>query len=145
MERLNALLAGEKKLPDKPSRETAADIIASFVNKKEFIDVVNLSNIGQIANLPMGSVVETLGVVNSTGFNPVSIGNLPEQILNLVLPHVVNQDMIVEAGLDGDLDRALLALYNDPLCSHLTLPEIKEMGIRLLKANKDYLPQFNQI
>jgi alpha-galactosidase/6-phospho-beta-glucosidase family protein len=145
MDRLNALLAGKEKLPDKRSRETAADIIGSFVNKKEIIDVVNLPNTGQIANLPHGSIVETLGVVNSAGFNPICIGNLPEQILNLVMPHVLNQDMIVEAGLEGDLDKAFWALYNDPLCSYMILPEIKEMGMKLLKANKKYLPQFTQI
>lgn len=142
MDKLNALLAGKEKLHEKRSRETAADIISSFVNKKEIIDVVNLPNTGQIANLPRGSVVETLGVVNSAGFNPVCIGNLPEQILNLVMPHVLNQDMIVEAGLEGDLDKAFHALYNDPLCSNITLPEIKEMGMKLLKANEKYLPQF---
>ncbi|NLC67669.1 MAG: hypothetical protein GX754_02550 [Clostridiaceae bacterium] len=142
MDKLNALLAGKEKLPDKRSREIAADIIDSFVNKKEIIDAVNLPNTGQVSNLPRGSIAETLGIVNSTGFNPVRVGDLPEQILNLVMPHVINQDMIVEAGLEGDLDKALWALYNDPLCSHLTLPEVKEMGIRLLKANKQYLPQF---
>lgn len=145
IKRLNALLEGKEKLHDKPSRETAANIIASFVNGEEFIDVVNLPNIGQIANLPKGSVVETLGIVNSTGFNPVCIGDLPEQILNLVLPHVKNQDLILEAGMEGNLEKALLALYNDPLCAHLTLPEIKEMGVRLLTANQNYLPQFEKI
>jgi len=137
------LINGKYKLPEKRSRETAADIIGAFVNKSEFIDVVNLPNNGQITNLPKGSIVETLGVINSGGFNAICVGDLPQQIVNLVLPHVVNQDTIVEAGLEGDLDKALLALYNDPLCSHLTLPEIKEMGIRLLKANKEYLPKFS--
>lgn len=101
-----------------------------------------LPNEGQIPNLPMGSIVETLGVINTVGFTPLSAGALPEAILDLELPHVRNQDMIVEAGLEGDLDKALFALYNDPLCAHLTLPEIKEMGMRLLKAHERYLPQF---
>lgn len=141
-ERLEALIDGREKLPAGRSRETAADIISAFVNGKEFIDVVNLPNSGQIINLPMGSVVETLGVINSRGFTPLSMGALPEAILNLELPHVRNQDMIVEAGLAGDWDKAFFALYNDPLCAHLTLPEVKEMGMRLLKAHERYLPQF---
>lgn len=144
-ERLNSYLEGKEKLSDKRSRETAADIIGSFVNGKEFIDVVNLPNEGQISNLPKGSVVETLGVVNSVGFTPLSVGDLPEQILNLVLPHIRNQDMIVEAGLEGNFEKAIFALYNDPMCMHLTLPEIKEMGIRLLKAHKQFLPRFSSI
>lgn len=109
---------------------------------KEFIDVVNLPNRGQISNLPKDCVLETPGLINASGFYPITVGELPPQILNLVLPHIQNQEMIVEAGLSGDWDKAFYALYNDPLCSHLSYPEIKEMGKKLLKANKKYLPQF---
>jgi alpha-galactosidase len=137
-----AYIRGTEKLPDKRSRESAAEIICSFISGKEFIDVANLPNRGQISNLPAGSIVETLSIINSTGFVPLTVGQLPEQILNLQLPHIRNQDMIVEAGLEGDFDKAISALYNDPLCSHLTLPETKEMGMRLLKAHEQYLPQF---
>jgi alpha-galactosidase len=136
-------LSGERKLPEKRSREIAADIIQSFITGREFIDVVNLPNQGQIGNLPAGSIVETLGVVNSLGFTPISAGNLPEPVLSMVLPHVINQDLIVEAGLTGNLEQALYALYNDPLCRHLTFPEIKEMGMRLLRAHAKFMPQFS--
>ena len=119
-----------------------SNIVLDDSYKREFIDVVNLPNSGQIANLPMGSIVETLGVVNSLGFTPLTAGELPEPILNLVLPHARNQDMIVQAGLTGNLDMAFYALYNDPLCKHLTIPEIKEMGMRLLEAHHQYLPIF---
>ena len=70
---------------------------------------------------------------------------MPGPILNLVLPHPNNQNMIVETGIEGDFDKALFALYNDPLCAHLTLPEIKEMAKRLLSSNKEFLPQFTNI
>ena len=102
---------------------------------------MNLPNKGQIANLPEDSIVETLGVVNNLGFTPLAVGNLPEPLLNLVLPHVKNQDLIVEAALEGDRDKALYALYADPLCAHLSYPEIKEMGEKLLKAHNRFLPE----
>ena len=140
--RLQNLIEGKDKLPSKPSREIAADIISTMQMGKEFVDVVNLPNRGQISNLPRGCVLETLGLINASGFHPITVGELPPQILNLVLPHIQNQEMIVEAGLSGDWDKAFYALYNDPLCSHLSYPKIKEMGEKLLKANKKYLPQF---
>jgi alpha-galactosidase len=139
--KLDRMLAGTEPLP-KRSREIAADIIQAFVRGETIIDVVNLPNKGQIANLPEGAVVETLGTVNRLGFTPLTVGKLPRQVESLVLPHCVNQGMIVEAGLTGNLELALTALYNDPLCSHLNLAEIKEMGIKLLEANREYLPQF---
>lgn len=136
------VLSGEERFERRRSRESAADIIAAIALGGEFIDVVNLPNRGQVANLPQGAVVETLGVVNSLGFVPLSAGPLPQPLLNLVLPHVVNQEMIVEAGLEGDREKALLALANDPLCRHLTYPQIREMGLALMEAHKGYLPQF---
>ena len=137
-----AILRDDEPLQKVRSRETAADIIAAIQGNGSFVDVVNLPNEGQIPNLPLGSIVETLGVMNGLGFAPMHMGPLPEQVVGLVLPHVRNQDAIVEAGLEGDLSRALRALYQDPLCSHLTIPEIHEMGLRLLRANAAYLPQF---
>lgn len=141
-ERLDEYLSGKKVLPDKHSREAVANIIEAIINGGELIDVINLPNKGQISNLPKGSIVETLGVVNSIGFTPFVVGELPEQILNLVRPHVINQNMIVEAALEGDMDKAFWALYNDPMCAHLKISEVKEMGMKLLKAHKRYLPQF---
>ena len=137
-----ALAGGKKPLEKTPSRETAADIMAARVANCDFVDVMNLPNVGQIANLPGGAVVETPGVVNMLGFAPLGCVKMPPQLIGLTMPHVINQKMIVEAGIAGDWERAYQALINDPLCSHLTIPRIKKMGRKLLEANRKYLPQF---
>ena len=136
------LISGKQRLEKKPSRETAADIIRAISQGGEFVDVMNVPNRGQVSNLPMGSVVETLGVVSSLGFTPLAAGPLPQGILNVVMPHVVNQDLIVEAAIEGDLKKAFDALINDPLCSHLAIPRIKKMGAELMEKNKQWLPRF---
>jgi alpha-galactosidase/6-phospho-beta-glucosidase family protein len=51
--------------------------------------------------------------------------------------------MIVEAGLAGDPDLAIKALINDPLCSHLSPKQVREMGMKLLKVQEKYMPQFS--
>jgi alpha-galactosidase/6-phospho-beta-glucosidase family protein len=140
--RLDKYISGEENIDSKRSRETAADIISAMVGGRDFIDVVNLPNEGQIPNLPAGSIVETLGTINALGFTPITACALPQKLLNLVLPHVNNQNDIAEAGISGNREQAMWALYNDPLCSHLTLPQVREMGTRLLEAHREYLPQF---
>lgn len=136
------LADGKEPLDMKKSRETAADIMEARWLGKDFVDVMNLPNSGQIENLPYGAVVETPGLVNASGFAPICAGELPPQVLNVTMPHVLNQEMIVEAGLSGDWEMAMQALINDPLCAHLTIPKIKEMGRKLLEANRKHLPQF---
>ena len=52
------------------------------------------------------------------------------------------EDLTVEAAMTGDLDWALLALSLDPVVSHLDFAQVEELGLRLLRANARYLPQF---
>lgn len=139
---LDSALDGSRPLEKIRSRETAADIIAAFESNRDFVDVVNLPNTGQIPSLPDGAVVETLGLVNRLGFTPLHVGKLPQQINSLVLPHSLNQIAVTQAGLEGDPELALYSLMNDPMCSHLAIPQIREMGLRLLRAHMEYLPQF---
>jgi alpha-galactosidase len=136
------VLDGREALPDTPSRETAADIIHSFVNGREFVDVINVPNVGQIENLDPGIVVETLGVVNALGFTPLSVGPLPDKVLDLTLPHARNQVSTLEGMLNQDREQVYEALIHDPLCSHLTYPERLQMGRELLEANHDLVPAF---
>jgi alpha-galactosidase len=136
------IASGKQAVERKASRETAADIICARVTNRDFIDVMNLPNIGQVPNLPMGAVVETPGMINAIGFRPVACGPMPQSLANLCMPHAVNQKLIVEAGIEGSWDKAYAALINDPLCSHLTVPQIKKMGRELLEANRRHLPQF---
>jgi len=136
------LLDGKKAIPDTPSRESAADIIHSFVTGREFVDVMNVPNIGQVENLAHGAVVETLGIINALGFTPLSAGPLPPKVLDLVLPHSENQVRLLGGMLNHDRDQVYAALVHDPLCSHLTYPERLQMGRELLEANRDLVPDF---
>lgn len=142
IKRVRDLAAGKRPLDINPSRETASDIMAARWEGKDFVDVMNLPNAGQIPNVPHGPVVETPGLVNAMGFTPITACALPNPILNVMMPHILNQELIVEAGLEGDWPKADQALINDPLCAHLPVPRIKEMGRKLLEANKEHLPQF---
>lgn len=141
--RITAELASGQRPPFTRSRETAVDIIKAFKENKPFIDVVNLPNIGQIENLPRGAVVETMGLMDSRGFTPMTVGKLPEVIASLVEIHCKVQQLTLKAALGGNEAAALEALCLDPLCSHLAVDEIKRMGRELMRASADWLPQFS--
>lgn len=141
--RKKALDMASGKEPILPrSRETAIDMITAFVTNKPFVDVVNLPNIGQIENLPLGAVVETMGQVNSMGFMPIAIGPMPEILRGLTDVHCRVQKMALEAALTGDRKLAMEALMLDPLCAKLAPSDVRKMGLELLHATREYLPQF---
>jgi alpha-galactosidase/6-phospho-beta-glucosidase family protein len=136
---LRAMVKGE--IPEeflRRSRETAADIIAAHATGRPFIDVGNLPNAGQIANLPRGPVVETAVRVDGNGFSPICFGELPQPVLGLVEPHAHVQATLVRACRERNRDLAFAALRLDPLCAHLTGDRVREMGERLLRAHRRF-------
>ena len=137
---VRAWLDGSRPLPLERSLEESADIIAAIANGRSVRAIVNLPNRGQIDNLPREAVVETLAEVGAAGAIPLSVGALPPGVLNTVHPHVVNQEMLVDAALTGDRRLALQALVNDPLVRDFrSAPKLLD---ELLEAHAELLPQF---
>jgi galacturan 1,4-alpha-galacturonidase len=122
------------------SPEATADIVSAVVNGRSVRTVVNLPNTGQIDNLPRGAVVETLAEITSAGAQPLVVGALPLGVLSTLEPHVVNQELIVRAALEGDRQLALQSMVNDPLVHDLSKAEA--ILDDLLAAHAAYLPQF---
>ncbi|MBV9322419.1 MAG: hypothetical protein JO352_01380 [Chloroflexi bacterium] len=124
------------------SPEATADIVSAVANGRSTRTIVNLPNTGQIDNLPRGAVVETLAEITSAGAQPLTVGALPLGVLSTLEPHVVNQEMIVRAALEGDRQLALQAMANDPLVHDLT--RARSILDELLVAHETYLPQFRR-
>lgn len=124
------------------STEAANQIIRAITCAEKYIGIMNLPNAGQIANLPRDAIVETYGVIDSTGPHAICYGEVPAGVQNILQHHVHQQEMTVEAALAGSRHLALQVLLNDPLSSRLTIPQVKEMLEELLEANRQYLPKF---
>ncbi len=140
---VDAMVAGEiSDAYRRPSGEAAAGVIDAMVTGKPLVEVGNVPNVGQVSNLPLGSVLETPVLVTPEGFQPLAMGSLPEPARSWVERAARVEDLTTEAALAGNLDQALTALVLDPLCSHLDWPQVEEMGLRLLRAHARYLPQF---
>jgi len=122
------------------SPEATADIISAVANGRSTRTIVNLPNAGQIDNLPRDAVVETLAEITSAGAFPHAVGALPLGVLSTLEPHVVNQELIVQAALTGDRQLALQAMVNDPLVPGLNIA--RNLLDDLLDAHAALLPQF---
>ena len=70
-----------------------------------------------ISNLPESAIVETNAVFERDAIRPVLAGKLPEQVLELILPHVANHERIMKVVQSGnqDIDTLLEAFMSDPL------------------------------
>jgi alpha-galactosidase/6-phospho-beta-glucosidase family protein len=131
---------GEEEIEVRRSREEISDVIGAIHAGTRSVNIANLPNEGQVENLPRGAVVETLAAIDGLGARGVSSGRLPLPVENLVRPHAVNQEMTVEAGLNGDRELAFQAFVGDPLISHH--PRARRMFDEMFEAHAHLMPQF---
>ena len=134
-------MAEGENLPDlERGEEPIVPIIVAMETNRPVNFVANWPNLGQIPNLPPNVVVETRAVADERGVTPMAAGPLPEGIRSVLARHVSNQELIVEAAVEGNRQKALQALVNDPLVNSIEGAEA--MLDELLAAHAQYLPQF---
>jgi alpha-galactosidase len=100
----------------------------------------NRPNIGQIANLPFGAMVETPVHVSSAGVNPIHVGALPEPVAELLRREITVGQLCVDAAIEGSREKALQCLLLDPMITDIGMA--KQILDDYLLAYKEHLPQF---
>ncbi len=136
-------LAAESSLIKGRSVEYCSYILEARESGRPFRLNGNIRNEGYITNLPEGCCVEVPVYVDGLGLHPVRIGALPSQLAAMNMSNVSVQQLAVEAALEGNPERAMQAIAMDPLTSAVcTLKEIREMTREMMKAAKQWLPQF---
>jgi alpha-galactosidase len=125
------------------SVEYCSYILEAKATGKPFRLQGNVRNDGYITNLPQGCCVEVPVYVDRNGLHPLRVGDLPIQLAALNQTNVNVQALAVEAALTGDPELAMQAIAIDPLTSACcTLKEVREMTAEMLRAEAQWLPQF---
>lgn len=120
--------------------DAACELINSIHNNKKTVMAVNTRNRGAIANLPYDCAVEVSSIITSEGPKPISMGNLPPQANGIVQDLKAFEIITTEAALNGDYEKAMLAMTMNPLVD-------SDEGARvlldeMLEAHKKYLDKF---
>lgn len=142
-ESINQLINGDDpgKIKGKLSGERAMHIISGIIDNSNHIELqANLPNNGQIPSLIKDGIVETPAIINSRGIHPLQAGELPEGLAALCNIQLMIQSLVVDAGVNGDLNKAKQALLLDPVVND------QEKAItafsELMNIYRDSLPQF---
>lgn len=137
------LAAGEEEIELKPTGEEGIQLIKALCGLTRKISNVNIPNTGhQIANLPESAVVETNAVFERDAIRPLYAGELPEQIKELVDPHVANHERILKAAILCDFDLVVEAFLEDPqVKGRATRAQVEELVLDMLRGTSKYLPE----
>lgn len=126
------------------SGEESVGQIKALLGMGELLTNVNLPNTGQMKDVPLGAVVETNAVFSSGSVTPVLAGKLPAPVSGLVLRHVMNQETLVEAGFEEDMELAFGAFLNDPLVT-LSVDDARNLFREMTSNTKKYIPFYREI
>jgi alpha-galactosidase len=141
-ERIHAMLRGETEIPLHRSHEYASNIIEAMEHGRPTSIHGNVTNNGAIENLPDGCV-EVECTVGPDGIRPVKFGKLPEQLAALNRAHMAVHELVVEALLERDRQKAMYALMIDPLTAAACSPEeIENMFNEMWAAERESLSAF---
>jgi len=133
--------SGEAEVTIKPSGEEGVLQMRALLGLSELVTNVNIPNVGQIPNLPLGTVVETNAVFRDGRLEPVMAGNIPQEIDALIRRIANAQVELARAGKERDLERAFSVFSNDPLVD-LPLPEARKLFDEMVEGTKEYLQEY---
>ena len=143
LEKSRKLVTGESDIEMEPSGEEGVLLIKALCGLERVISNVNIPNTnGQIPNLPRTAIVETNAVFGKDFIRPVIAGKMPENILQLTMPHIDNHEDIMNAALTCNFDFAYRAFMNDPLVKPKCSPENGKRLLRdMIRNTLAYLPE----
>ena len=120
-----------------------ADVMASVIEDRREVFIVNTINDGLIPNLPSSVAVEVPAVVGAEGVHPVGIGSLPPGLAAVLGRHALVEELTAEAATTGSRAALRQAMTADPLLDATLEPaQIEMLMTEMLAANAEYLPLF---
>lgn len=135
------LISGKLAFEMTPSGEEGVLQIKALLGLGDIVTNVNLPNIGQIPNLPLGAVVETNAHFTANNVTPVQAGMLPPSLYALIAPIVAEQQMIGEAAQNRDLEVAFKAFAKDALVT-IRPDEARKLFDKMVNNTKAYLGDY---
>lgn len=142
LERRERLVSGEETYTFKETGEDGVRQIKALLGLSDLVTNVNIPNVGQIPNLPLGTIVETNALFRQDRVEPIMAGDIPYSIYGLITPHVANQETTMTAALTENKKLAFAAFVNDPLVKGLSYDDAKALFEEMLANTSKYLPEY---
>ena len=136
------IAAGKKEVSWVTEGEEMTENMRAIINGTSNVTIVNMPNQGQISNMHMGAIVETLATVTKDGITPHMSGDLPGSVGTLCRLHADIHELTVQAALQGDRRLVVEALSLDPSSGCADFSELTKLADELINANKQWLPRF---
>ncbi|MEZ5382471.1 MAG: hypothetical protein R2754_11850 [Microthrixaceae bacterium] len=119
--------------------EVASIVDANWNDTPTWIMAANVPNTGLLPDVTEGAIVEVGATVDGDGLHPDVMAPLGEPLAGWVNTQVALQDLVVDAALQGDPDKAFEAVRDDP-CSPPDETSCRKLFDELRTLQADKLP-----
>ncbi|MEX0775211.1 MAG: alpha-glucosidase/alpha-galactosidase [Phycisphaeraceae bacterium] len=141
-ERLKKFSRTDEPIKVTRSHEYGSLIIHSMVTNTPRVVYGNMPNNGAISNLPDSAIAEAPTLVDNSGCQFTTVGELPPQLVGYMQPHVTQHELFIRAAMEGRRDHVYQAAMFDPLtAATLSLDKIVEMCDELIACHGKDLPK----
>ena len=142
LDRSAKLISGDEELKLNETGEEGVTQMRAILGLCDLVTNVNLPNMGQIPNLPIGAVVETNAVFRSDSVTPVFAGPISESIYPLISRVSGEQEIVAKAIRERNLELAFQAFANDPLVT-IPVKEARKLFKEMIENTKAYLGMYD--
>ncbi len=123
------------------STEEVVDFIDAASTGHPRVINANVANHGRLAFEPAAAVIEGPLLASGQSVRPLYGGRLPAAVVELLHRVIAEQELVVEAGVNGNREALLEAFLLDPLVSSLS--DARAIIEEMLDAEREFLPTFS--
>lgn len=134
---------GQEKIEVKKSDEEVVELMKALLGLiPAAVSNANTVNVGQMPDMPLGSVVETNCVFSRDSLKPITAKRLPAAVNPLVLRNAENIENTYYGIKNRDIKMIFEAFLNQPLCAGLSVDEARDLFNSMINATKEYLTPY---
>ena len=141
LEKSERLINGEEEPEIYCTGEEGVNQIRALLGLHDLVTNVNIPNMGQIPNLPIGAVVETNAVFRSNSLTPVFAGPIPQEIYGMVSRVCLEQENLSDAIAERSVEKIFEIFSNDPLVT-CNLKDARKLFNTMVKNTAKYLGDY---
>lgn len=143
IEQSKRMADGTEKITVEKSDEEVVELMKALLGLiPPTVSNANTINVGQMPDLPLGSVVETNCVFSRNSLKPITAKRLPGDVNALVLRNALNIENTYYGIKSRDINAIFEAFVNQPLCSGLSLDDARELFNAMTNATRAYLEPY---
>lgn len=141
LQKSRELIRGERKACISATGEEGINQMQAILGLGELVSNINIPNMGQIPNLPLGAIVETNALFRAGSVTPVHSGEVPVKLYPLIARICAEQESLNSAIAARDIKQICDIFCYDPLVT-CRREDAQRLFLEMVENTRGYLTSY---